>query len=76
MMSRLDTSYDAWVERHDMVHEARCQFAAAMYPQGRAHDGIVEYMRTFAVLALDYLTVDEVREIIRNTNAVAEPFSG
>lgn len=72
----LDTSYDSWVERHDMVHEARCLFAGTMYPVGRAHEGVVEYMRTFAVLALDYLTVDEVREIIRSTNAVAEPFSG
>lgn len=72
----LDTSYDSWVERHDMVHEARRQFADAMYPQGWVHEGMVEYMRTFAVLALDYLTVDEVREIIRSANAVAEPFSG
>lgn len=72
----LNTGYDGWVERHDMVREARWEFADTMYPQGRAHEGIVEYMRTFAVLALDYLTVDEVREIIRNTNAVAEPFSG
>lgn len=71
-----DTSYDSWVERHDMVHEARCQFADAMYPQGRAHEGVVEYMARFAVAALDYLTVDEVREIIRNTNAAAGPFSG
>jgi len=52
---------DGWKVRHDVLYDAREQFARDNYPLEHRPEGRLEWMRTFAVLALDYLTEDEVR---------------